>query len=895
MPADRPFMHSHPGDHGVFRGNSLIDKVPLLFAWRHLAIWPVFSFTGINEEAELGGIFSQQSDTRKRTLLAMALVVAFAIWIAVLVMRNNIKNHELAKNEARLRIMLENELVGIVTVRDRTIQWANPAYEKLLGYAEGELNGAPARLIFLNDDTYQALGKIAYPVINTGKVFRTELEYLCKDGSHRTVDVSGGILNPQTGESLWTCIDITGRKLAQESLLKQKQFSDDIINSLPGIFYMLNPQGRIIRANPQFFSVSGYSNDELDNLSALSFFEGKDKDLVAQKIQESFETGNSSVEAEFVTRFGHKIPYYFSGHRTTINDQPYIVGLGTDITERKRAEQALKRESEKNLALLRNASDGIHILDYDGNIIEASDSFCTMLGYRRYEILGMNVSRWDAGFANSEELLAVVRQQLKSSVVSLFETRHRRKDGTIIDVEVSGFPLELDGKQVLFNSSRDITERKRTKEALRASEERYRLLYDMSLDGILLTAPDGRIMAANRSACAMFQHTEEELRQAGRNGVVDATDPRLALAIEERNQTGKFVGELTFFRKDGTKFPAEISSAIFKDMGGHTRSSMTIRDVTERKKAETELRIAATAFESHEGMMITDANGTILRVNRAFTNITGYSAEEAIGKNPRMLKSGRHDAAFYATLLESITTTGSWEGEIWNRRKNGHVYPEHLTVTAVKGSEDIVSNYVATLTDITLNKAAEDEIRHLAFYDPLTRLPNRRLLVDRFRQALASSARSGRTGAILFIDLDNFKTLNDTLGHDIGDLLLQQVAHRLESCVREGDTVARLGGDEFVVMLEDLSARKNEATTHTEAVGNKILATLNQPYQLASHVYLNSPSIGATLFNGNLQTIDELMKQADIAMYQAKNAGRNTLRFFDQQIDNPFNLPGLAA
>jgi len=307
-------------------------------------------------------------------------------------------------------------------------------------------------------------------------------------------------------------------------------------------------------------------------------------------------------------------------------------------------------------------------------------------------------------------------------------------------------------------------------------------------------------------------------------------------------------------------------------------------EVAEHKIAEKELRISAIAFESQEGISVTDANANILRVNQAFTNITGYSAEEVIGQNPRILKSGRQDKSFYSAMWEKINSTGVWEGEIWNKRKNGEIYPEHLIITAVKGSDEIVTNYVATLTDITHTKAAEDEIKYLAFYDPLTLLPNRRLLLDRLRQALASQARNGQSGALIFIDLDNFKTLNDTLGHDIGDMLLQQVANRLESCVREGDTVARLGGDEFVVMLEDLSIDSIEAAEQTKIIGRKILFSLNQQYQLGSHKYNNTPSIGATLFKNNEQSVDDLMKQADIAMYQSKKAGRNTLRFFDPQM-----------
>lgn len=320
-----------------------------------------------------------------------------------------------------------------------------------------------------------------------------------------------------------------------------------------------------------------------------------------------------------------------------------------------------------------------------------------------------------------------------------------------------------------------------------------------------------------------------------------------------------------------------------------TASFIVARSTLSSKQAMTEIRIAATAFESNEGIMVTDANIIILRVNKAFTLITGYSPEDVVGKSPKILSSGRHDAAFYSLMWEKINNSGSWEGEIWNRRKNGEIYPEELTITAVKSENGRISNYVATFSDISITKAAEEEIKHLAFFDPLTRLPNRRLLIDRLQQALASSVRSGRQASLLFIDLDNFKTLNDTLGHDIGDLLLQEVAHRLGSCVRQDDSVGRLGGDEFVVLLENLSEYRLEASEQTEVVGNKILASLSQEYKLSKHDYHNSASIGATVFNGLDHSIDQLFKQADIAMYQAKKAGRNSLRFFDPQMQEILN------
>jgi diguanylate cyclase (GGDEF)-like protein/PAS domain S-box-containing protein len=314
------------------------------------------------------------------------------------------------------------------------------------------------------------------------------------------------------------------------------------------------------------------------------------------------------------------------------------------------------------------------------------------------------------------------------------------------------------------------------------------------------------------------------------------------------------------------------------------RFVMISRDITERKAASHQLSIAAIAFESQEAMFVTDANNIILRVNRSYSVVTGYSAEETVGKSPNILSSGRHDKHFYVSMWASINHSGTWIGEIWNRRKNGELFPCQLNITVVKDAKEDVSNYVATMIDITLSKAASDEIKTLAFYDPLTRLPNRRLLIDRLTQALAACARTGEKGAILFLDVDHFKNINDTLGHDIGDIFLQEVAQRLIHCVRAGDTVARLGGDEYVILLEGLGNEPFAAASNVEACAFKILQALSQIYHLGTHQCHSSVSMGAVLFDKNNISIDELLKQADIAMYEAKNSGRNTLRFFDPKM-----------
>lgn len=306
----------------------------------------------------------------------------------------------------------------------------------------------------------------------------------------------------------------------------------------------------------------------------------------------------------------------------------------------------------------------------------------------------------------------------------------------------------------------------------------------------------------------------------------------------------------------------------------------------ERRETEANLRIAAAAFESQEAMMITDANSVVLRVNRAFTDITGYAPEEVVGQTPRLLKSDRHPPEFYGEMWESISRTGSWQGEVWDRRKNGEIYPKWLTISAVKDSHGSVTHYIGTHYDITERKHAEDKIKELAFFDQLTGLPNRTLLQDRLKQTLAASLRKDNYGALLFIDLDNFKSLNDTMGHDIGDLLLKEVASRLRKSVREGDTVARLGGDEFVVVLSDLTSDERDAAAAAETVSEKILGALNQTFLLSDVQHHSSASIGVTLFKGIVASVDDLMKQADLAMYKSKEAGRNRVRFFDPTLES---------
>jgi diguanylate cyclase (GGDEF)-like protein/PAS domain S-box-containing protein len=293
-------------------------------------------------------------------------------------------------------------------------------------------------------------------------------------------------------------------------------------------------------------------------------------------------------------------------------------------------------------------------------------------------------------------------------------------------------------------------------------------------------------------------------------------------------------------------------------------------------KAEMEMQLASTVFEvSSDAIMITDARTLIIAVNKAFCEITGYREEEAIGQTPAILSSGKHDADFYRDMWKRLKETGHWSGEIWNRRKNGEIYVEWLTLNTVKNNRGETSHYVAIFADITEHKQAEEHVHHLAHYDALTDLPNRTLFNDRLGQALIKAQRNHGRAAVMFLDLDRFKVINDTLGHSIGDLLLQEVAARLTGCVREGDTVSRLGGDEFVILLPEFRDAED-----AYLVAQKLLAAAALPFELLGHELHISASIGISFYPDDGASAEVLMKNADVAMYRAKEMGRNNYQFY---------------
>ncbi len=402
-------------------------------------------------------------------------------------------------------------------------------------------------------------------------------------------------------------------------------------------------------------------------------------------------------------------------------------------------------------------------------------------------------------------------------------------------------------------------------------------------DAIFAKDRAGRYLFYNRESCRQAGHEAEEVvRQDDRwlfpTEEADNIVHHDSLVLAGQHQVS-YVERLTTTDGERTFLTAK---APLRDARGQVHGLYGIaRDITDLKRVEADLRLAAVAFQSHEGIIVTDPDKVILRVNEAFTRVTGYAAAEALGNTPAMLKSGRQSPAFYRAMWESIGREGHWEGVVWNRRKDGVVYAEWLSVTAIRDEAGQIANYLGVFSDISEPREARSKIMQLAFYDALTGLPNRRLLLDRLGQAVAGCTRATAYCALMFLDLDNFKTLNDTDGHDVGDQLLLEVARRLGRVLRLSDTAARLGGDEFVILLESLDSDALVAGSHAEAVAEKLRQALCQPYEIQGRTRYSSVSIGITLFQGHVQGTESLLKQADLALYQSKAAGRNTIRFFN--------------
>ena len=516
----------------------------------------------------------------------------------------------------------------------------------------------------------------------------------------------------------------------------------------------------------------------------------------------------------------------------------------------------------------------------------------TLAGFEQFiELVSNQYSQYERDLALSHHMMAVSSQELTDANEKLLDEviNHEKALETLAHtannlLEPLGRSIKIDGNN-LEDLTNLLTELVKD---LNDSREQLQMTLQNAPDAVFITEQNGHMVYVNDNTVELLGYVREELYTMSVFDLVPENwrDAYKQGAKKMLTAQMKPVMEIRLITKSGKKIPLEMNAALLPN--GHVYGSC--RDISKRKKLDEDLRIMAATFDVQEAIMITDQNGNILRANRSFESMTGYQSSELLGKNPSILKSDQHDDAYFEDMRAKLTEDGKWSGEIWNKRKNGEVFPQYMTITAVYDQYKKVTHYVSVSRDITQRKRREQEIHQLAFYDPLTKLPNRRLFMDRLQRAIATGERNNTHGALIFMDLDNFKTINDTQGHEMGDQLLIEAAHRLLLCVREGDTVARLGGDEFVIALQDMSKVADEAASQAKLVAEKIQYELGRSYELNQFECICTASIGIVIFRGHQETFDALLKNADTAMYQAKAAGRNTIRFFDPAMQAALEL-----
>jgi diguanylate cyclase (GGDEF)-like protein/PAS domain S-box-containing protein len=512
----------------------------------------------------------------------------------------------------------------------------------------------------------------------------------------------------------------------------------------------------------------------------------------------------------------------------------------------------------------------------DGRIVDANPAAVEYYGYPRATLLTMRVG--DINCLPPEQVKEEMARA-KAEERLYFNFSHRLASGEIRQVEVYSGPLELGGRQLLFSIVHDITVRRELEQRLKESEELHRTLFKTMAEGVLVVGADGRIHTWNAAALAILGVDADGL--LGRQARIVDAQGRL-LAAEDfpsmRAAHGEELEHALFGirREDDSVVWVTVSSrSLCREGESHPCAAVvSFSDITRLMEAEESLKLAQSVFDAAaEGIMVTDAENRILTVNPAFTEITGYGAAEVIGRDPKLLASGQHDKAFYQALWQRLLADGRWEGEVVNRRKNGAAYVEWLKISRIADAQGRPRRYVALFSDVTEKKRKEEVVWHQANFDTLTGLPNRQLLEDRLEQVIAQAHRRHFQVALLFIDLDRFKPVNDEFGHAVGDELLRQVGRRLQNSLREEDTVARLGGDEFVAVLPDLRSADAPAKT-----AEKIVSVLSEPYRVGERILEISCCVGVALFPRDADNAVALIERADMAMYAAKESGRSTWR-----------------
>ncbi|MEX2523863.1 MAG: PAS domain S-box protein [Gammaproteobacteria bacterium] len=685
-----------------------------------------------------------------------------------------------------------------------------------------------------------------------------------------------------------------GRALEQAEI-SEKRYRDLAVLSPVGIYHA-DTKGRITYVNPRLVEMCGLSEEDCLGEGWIESVHPEDREGIYQAWQDLINKGLVySAIFRFYRPDGTTVWVMEDGH-PLYDEQGKLTGyLGTlvDITARKREEDT-RRETEERLQL---AVESGNVGLFDWNLVTDevyySPTWKKQIGYEDHEI-GNDFTEWEKRVHPDD--VERVKQSYRDYINGLkeehiIEYRFRHKDGSwrwilgqaTREDDEDGNPVRMLGSHV------DITNLKQTEEALRESENR--LSYLLSANPTVLYAfevRDGEFQATwvSSNVERILGYTPEEMLEAYWWQSNLHTDDR-ARSEEIANQglvKDKIVDEYRFRHKDGHYIWLRDEMRVIRtETTGVIEIIGSWIDVTEVRQEEERMRLYAAAFEStRDGVVVTDLDGNILTVNQAFKDITGYTEPELEGRTTRILNSGHQDEEFYRNMWEEMEKTGYWQGEIWNRRKNGEIYPEWLSISRVYDNNGKPTHYVGVFSDISQIKKSEEELEKLAHFDPLTGLPNRLLLDLRLSHAIEQTKRRGGHVGILFMDLDNFKKINDGLGHAVGDELLVATAKRLQERVRSEDTLGRFGGDEFLLVLENIK--------HPEEAGmvaRDLLASLRRPFRLSSgNELFVEGSIGISIYPDDGLTPDDLLRDADTAMYQSKESGRNRFCFFTSKMSD---------
>ena len=572
------------------------------------------------------------------------------------------------------------------------------------------------------------------------------------------------------------------------------------------------------------------------------------------------------------------------GHSLDITGEAKLmVGIVLDITDLKQAE-INKLHHSAELESLFNALPDIYFrMAPDGTILDYRSQNEDQLYKKPKDFIGKRM----------QDILPQKIGSLFQSKINEVTQTHKAnifKYQLMVNKQATHFEAHLDIINIngqLICVIRDVSEELESREYLAVSEQLFRTIFEQASVGVALVSFDiKKVIRINQRFCDMLGYSMEEMNNAKIfEKITHPDDLKSNLNYREKILTGQqheATLEKRYIHKAGHIIWVELSISLTNKVSEQPQTLIVVaQDISQRKKDQEKLQLSARVFsDTHEGIIITDAQQLIVDVNPAFFQITGYKRKEVIGKSPSILSSGKHPPKFYAQMWKSITEHGYWQGEIWNRTKQGELYAELLNISSLTNSHGQVTHYIAVFSDITSIKQQQDELNLMAYYDVLTKLPNRALFIDRFHQSIAHSIRTGHQLAVCFFDLDNFKPVNDNYGHEAGDHLLIEVAERITGCIREEDTVSRQGGDEFAILLNDI-----DSVSQYEGTIKRIHQALARPYCIDNVQHHITASSGVTLYPSDNGDIDTLLRHADQAMYQSKLAGKDRSQLYNPDSD----------